>query len=300
MKGLLTVLLWLFLTQATIKAEEVKLDSIDRKKLALALGAEVGFYTAGLSYLSFIWYKDVERVPFHLYNDAAGYLQMDKFGHAYGAYVESKSCYNLMIYAGLSETQAIWFGGTMGLVMQTPIEIFDGIYEGWGFSWPDMAANASGSAFFIAQQLAWQEQKVQFKFSFQRSTYAPESHGMLGDNSLESLFLDYNGQSYWLSTGVHEFLKTDRIPKWLDFSIGYSANGMYGEFENKETWRGKPLPTVKRHRQFLFSLDIDWEAIETDRVWMKQIFTVLNYIKLPFPAIEWSPYSGWSAHAVYF
>lgn len=298
MKALVTVTLLLLLVG--LKAETVDRDSIDRRKLALAVSAEAGFYAAGLSYLSFIWYKDAERVPFHLYNDAAGYLQMDKFGHAYGAYIESKTCYELMRYAGLSERQSIWWGGTMGLIMQTPIEIFDGIYEGWGFSWPDMAANAAGSALFIGQQLAWEEQKLNFKFSFQRSSYAPGSHGMLGDNVLESLFLDYNGQSYWISTGIHEFIGNEQMPRWIDVSFGYSANGMYGEFENKLTWGGKPLPMATRHRQFLVSFDIDWEEIPTDKIWLKHLFTALNYIKLPFPAVEWNQETGWRAHALYF
>ena len=65
--------------------------------------AKAVFYGAGLSYLSFIWYKDVERIPFCLHNYAAGYLQMDRFGDANGAYVESKTCYNLVRNAGLSE-----------------------------------------------------------------------------------------------------------------------------------------------------------------------------------------------------
>jgi len=39
------------------------------------------------------------------------------------------------------------------MVLQTPIEVWDGLYEGWGFSWSGMGANALGSAFVISQKL---------------------------------------------------------------------------------------------------------------------------------------------------
>jgi len=46
--------------------------------------------------LSFIWYKDEPRVPFEFYNDSKGYLQVDKFGHAFGAYFESYVGYHAL------------------------------------------------------------------------------------------------------------------------------------------------------------------------------------------------------------
>lgn len=41
----------------------------------------------------------------------------------------------------LKYTKELIYGGPIGLIFQTPIEIFDGLYEKWGYSWPDMAAN---------------------------------------------------------------------------------------------------------------------------------------------------------------
>ncbi|MFT4758517.1 MAG: hypothetical protein ACI9XO_003418 [Paraglaciecola sp.] len=102
-----------------------------------------------MSYLQFVWYQDKEGVPFHFYDDSKGYQQIDKMGHAYGAYLESYLCYKWLRSTGLSKKKSLLYGGTMGLVLQTPIEIFDGLYDSWGFSWSDMVPNTAGAALLI-------------------------------------------------------------------------------------------------------------------------------------------------------
>ncbi|MEM8887459.1 MAG: DUF2279 domain-containing protein, partial [Bacteroidota bacterium] len=173
-------------------------SGINKSRLRTAIITESALYLGSMAYLQFIWYKDKERVPFHFFDDSKGYLQMDKMGHAYGAYLQSYLSYRWLRSAGLSKKKALLFGGTAGIVLQTPIESFDGLYEGWGFSWSDMAANTAGSFLVIGQELLFDKQLFQYKFSFSRSIYARQANGYLGDNTLESLFFDYNGHSYWL------------------------------------------------------------------------------------------------------
>ncbi len=281
-------------------SESTEKDSINKKKLYTFIAAESAFYVGGISYLGFVWYKDRTPVPFHFYDDRKGYLQIDKMGHAWGAYLESKISYNCLRNAGVSKAKALLYGGTAGIILQTPIEIFDGIYPGWGFSWSDMLANTAGSALLIGQELWLDEQIVELKFSFHRSPYADDSHGMLGDNYLQSLLLDYNGHSYWLSCNMNKIVPSKVIPKWLNLAVGYSANGMYGEFENKKTWRGKALPEVDRYRQFFLSLDVDWTQIETDKYFLQQLFQALNYIKIPAPSLEYNTLDGFRIHYLYF
>ena len=127
-------------------------DTLNKNQLHKIIAIEAGSYLTGLSFLSFVWYKDHERVPFHFYNDSKGYLQMDKFGHAYGAYRESHSAYYALRRAGVSKKKALIYGGPIGLIFQTPIEVFDGLYEGWGFSTTDMIANTFGAALFTTQE----------------------------------------------------------------------------------------------------------------------------------------------------
>lgn len=108
-------------------------DSLIKNRLNTVLGSEITTYAAGLSFLNFIWYKDHERVPFHFYDDSKGYLQVDKAGHAYVAYHESYIAYYALRWAGVDKKRALIYGGLAGIIFQTPIEVFDGLYEGWGF-----------------------------------------------------------------------------------------------------------------------------------------------------------------------
>ncbi|MEM7372424.1 MAG: DUF2279 domain-containing protein [Bacteroidota bacterium] len=274
-------------------------DSLNKSRLYTVLGTETGIYVGGLSYLSFIWYKDHERVPFHWYDDSKGYLQMDKAGHAYGAYQESYTAYYALRWAGVDKKKALWFGGPIGLIFQTPIEVFDGLYEGWGFSWPDMAANAAGMALFMGQEALWEEQRILMKFSYSPSIY-PQYHRILGETHAERFFLDYNGHSYWLSGNLKALSKIDQLPPWLNLAIGYSANGMIKEFENPRYYLGQPFPHLERYRQYILSLDVDFTRIPTRRKWLRTTFRLLNLIKMPFPGIEYNRIDGIKLRALYF
>lgn len=273
--------------------------SINKKRLATVIGTELGTYVAGMSFLGFIWYKDSERVPFHLYDDSKGYLQMDKFGHAFSAYHESAASYKSLRWAGLSKKQALIYGGPVGLIFQTPIEIFDGIYEGWGFSWSDMAANAFGSALFFTQQAIFDEQVFVMKFSYSPSEYAP-LHSTLGDTPLESFFQDYNAHTYWFSGNLKTLTGVEKMPPWLNVAFGYSANGVIKEFENPSYYRGEPFPHFDRYRQYLFSLDVDFTRIPTKRRWLRKTFQFLNVIKIPFPTLEVNQLGKVKFYPVYF
>jgi len=264
------------------------------------MGAVAGAYYAGSLYLlSQTWYKDRAVVPFHLYDDTGFYLQMDKLGHAFGASVYSQIGYRALLKAGYSRKTALYAGATAGLVLMTPVEIMDGIHEGYGFSWGDMAANATGSALVLLQELRLAEQVVKLKFSYAESPYARNANGYLGRTGFERFVSDYNGQTYWLSAPVNRFARASALPPWLNVAVGYSANGMYGERHNLRSYRGVPIPEAVRHRQYLLSLDVDWSRIETRSRALRVVLGALGPLKLPFPALEYNSQDGLRAHLLY-
>lgn len=294
----------ILLTCQLIRAQQA--DSIpDTSKtnnlvLLKVIGLESMYYAGAMLVMQNTWYKDREVVPFHFYNDNKGYLQVDKFGHAFGSYVESYIGYYSLRKICVSKTNALIFGGSLGLVLQTPIEIMDGIHEGWGFSWGDMAANAIGSGIFISQELLFDEQIVKYKFSYWESTYSQNCNGFLGKKSLERLLKDYNGHTYWLSVPVNKIISARKIPDWFSIAAGYGANGMYGEYENITEYNGLIIPETKRIRQYFLSLDIDWSRIKTNSRFLKTLFTAMTFIKLPFPALEINSEGKVKAYALYF
>ncbi len=274
-------------------------DSVNKKRLKTVIGIKTTAFIAGISYLNYIWYKDHERTSFHFYDDSKGHLQIDKAGHAYSAYYESLFGYHALRRAGVNKIKALAFGGTLGIILQTPIEVLDGMYEGWGFSWPDMAANTFGSLLFITQQAIWDDQIVLMKFSYSPSIY-PSYHSDLGTNHLNSFFLDYNAHTYWFSGNMKKITGIEYIPEWLNLAVGYSANGMIGKLENPSFYMGQPFPHLDRYRQFLFSLDINFAKIQTEKKWLRNIFRVVNIIKIPFPTLEYNRMEGVKFRPIYF
>ncbi|MEN8248363.1 MAG: DUF2279 domain-containing protein [Bacteroidota bacterium] len=276
-------------------------DSIDRKKLLTTAGIETGFYIAGISFLNFVWYKDHDRVPFHFYDDSKGWMQMDKGGHSYAAYKESYFGYHALRAAGVNKKKSLIYGGSLGFILQAPIEVLDGMYEGYGFSWPDIAANTLGVSIFIVQEAVFDEQVVLMKFSYYPSIYPDYYPYYLGETELASFFMDYNAHTYWLSANLKKITGIHKLPPWLNIAFGYSANGMIAEFKNPTRYpNGDPFPYLERYRQFVFSLDIDFTRIPTKRKWVKGVFTAINLIKVPFPALEINKVDGLRFRYLYY
>lgn len=273
---------------------------VNHRGLYQAIAIESAYYAGSLLVLSNTWYKDKPRVPFHFFNDNRGYLQVDKFGHAFGAYAQSYLGYHWLKSIGVGRTNALIFGGSLGFILQTPIEIMDGTHEGWGFSWGDMAANAFGSALVVGNELLFKQQLIKYKFSYWESPYSRNANGYLGTTTLNRLLKDYNGHTYWLSMPVNRLFLKRKTPSWLNIAAGYGANGMYGEFKNIQEYNGVIIPETRRYRQYLLSLDVDWPQIKTRSKLLRTVFQGLTFIKLPFPALEINSKGQVKGYWIYF
>lgn len=298
MKAILFSLLLMCVLNAS--GNEVSRDTINKKALRTVIIAESTFYLGGNAFLQWVWYKDHKRVPFHFYNDNKGYLQVDKFGHAYGAYQYSRKGYEALRWAGVGKRKALIYGAPLGLILQTPIEIFDGIYEGYGFSNGDMIANASGTLLFMLQESLLNKQTAKLKFSYSPSEFAKYNPYNLGETHIERFFLDYNGHTYWMSINLSDLMPKMKLPKYLNLALGYSANGLLGEFKNPSQVDGVAIPNIPRVRQYLFSLDIDLSRIKTKSKFLKSLFSQLNTLKIPFPALEYNRLQSFKFRPLYF
>lgn len=300
--GVFFIYMLFFAHQAYARDSIIKSDSsqINKRSITKAIAFESAYYFGSMLVLQKAWYSNRKLVPFHFFNDNKAYLQVDKFGHSFGSYAESYIGYQWLKNSGVGKTKALILGGTLGLVMQTPIEIMDGIHEGWGFSWGDMAANTFGSALVIGQELLWNEQLIKYKFSYWESSYSKRANGDLGKTTLDRLLKDYNGHTYWLSMPVNKVIPHKEIPLWLNIAVGYGANGMFGEYENVSNYNGVEIAPTNRYRQYLLSLDIDWTKIKTHSKFIKTILTGMTFIKLPFPAFEISSEGNLKGYLLYY
>ncbi|HEU5366537.1 MAG TPA: DUF2279 domain-containing protein, partial [Hanamia sp.] len=200
----------------------------NKKRISLVTIANIVGYGGTLVGLNAIWYAKYPRSGFHFFNDDAEWQQMDKVGHVYSAYTESRASVEAWRWAGLSRKKSIWIGGLSGVAYQSIIEILDGFSSQYGFSPGDFTANIIGSAAFISQELSWNEQKIQLKFSFHRKNYGEpdldkRADVLYGKTEIERFIKDYNGQSYWASANIQSFFPETKLPRWLNISIGYGA-----------------------------------------------------------------------------
>ena len=109
-------------------------QQVKKRVRGVAIANVVG-YSAILVGLNAAWYADYPRSSFHFFDDNKEWLQVDKVGHFYSAYIESRSSMELWRWTGTSRKKRIWLGGLSGFVYQSAIEILDGFSTQWGFSW---------------------------------------------------------------------------------------------------------------------------------------------------------------------
>ena len=273
----------------------VKSDTLNKPRRNALIISETAAAGLTLVALDRLWYSDYPRSGFHFTNDNNQWLQMDKIGHVMSSYYIGKVGMELLDWSGVSKRDQLIYGATLGFSFLTAVEILDGFSDEWGFSVGDFASNAAGAGLLIGQELLWEEQRITLKYSFSRSPYAEIRPETLGSGFLEEALKDYNGQTYWLSANIWSFNKDSNFPKWLNIAFGYGANGMlYGEDLPTNQFTQNP------YRQFYLSFDIDLVKIPTKSKFLKSVFSLINFIKIPAPTLEFRSKGGLKFHYLHF
>ncbi|WP_018477378.1 DUF2279 domain-containing protein [Pontibacter roseus] len=281
---------------AAATASDSTTAPLNKQRLLLLGSGFTAGYTALLLSLNNAWYQDQERIGFHFFNDNRQWKQMDKAGHFWGAFHQSRAGIDLLRWAGVPDKKAIIYGGLVGIALQTPIEIFDGYQADYGASVGDAIANTVGSAAVVAQELAWREVRFMPKYSFHTTRYAGERPYVLGSSLGEQALKDYNGQTYWLSVNVGDFLKEEsRYPKWLSIAVGYGGEGMVYNDEELNQVRG-----FDARRQYYLSPDLNLMHFKGRNKVVNTALYVLSIVKIPAPALEYNRRDGFRLHPLYF
>lgn len=293
---------------------QTKSDSsvISLKHYNIAAQTIVG--VGSLAGLGALWYSEQFDGKFKSINDWPTWLQMDKLGHATAAYSISNQLYHINLWSGFNEAQAAGYAYLTSTLFQLSVEVMDGYSEGYGFSFPDIAANLSGTSLFLGQQLLFKDQPMKLKLSFSNSglqgSFTNEiekerARKLYGTNFINQIVKDYNGSTYWLSVNLWKIAgKPNNFPKWLNLDFGYSVDNVLGSFSN--SWRiqqdGKSVgytSKLPRTRQFLFSFSVDTENLKIFKK-LQGITFVFSTIKMPAPALEINDQKQWKFHPFYF
>jgi len=291
MKSFLSIAFILFHLVTSAQQDSVKNNQSGKIRLIAGTSAVYGLSVLGMNEL---WYKNYEHSSFHWIDDSGEWLQMDKTGHFLSTYVISRSLSAGLQSVGISRRYSVlWASGIATLGIST-IEVFDGFSAGWGASGSDLIANASGAILFAIQDLAWKQEKIIPKISWHPTNYASFRPDLLGKTFPEKLLKDYNGHTLWLSFNLKSLTGIEFLPSWLCFSMGYGAEGMTSGYDDPSM-----QPYFERYRQYYLSFDADFSKINTRSKAINKILYHLNFIKIPFPALVFSP-SGTKVNGLYF
>lgn len=297
-------------------------DTLNKKRFWGSLGTGAAIYSGAALGLYHAWYKDFELTKFRTFDDSGEWQQMDKMGHLLTTYTETRLLYDGARWTGLDKKHSLWLAGAAGMFLQSTVEIMDGFSAEWGFSWSDMGFNALGMGAFVAQEAIWDEQRICFKISTNRrlpqvgetvmsangqaSASVRERHLDLYGRSIPERFLkDYNTMTIWASGNIAAFAPKSRLPRWLNIAVGYGSANLYGGYQNSwtddegNTYR-LPQQGYERYREFYLSFDIDLKRIPTRRRFLRSVLSIVNFIKIPAPALEFNTAGKLRFHPVFF
>ncbi|MEE9372704.1 MAG: DUF2279 domain-containing protein [Saprospiraceae bacterium] len=312
------IVLMLFSTLSFDVYSQVSPDSLQNSRLTWTTTVLSIGYGTTTYLLNEAWYNDYPRSSFHFYNDWGEWEHMDKIGHIFSSQFQSIYAYHLYKWAGVADKKSITYGALTALLFQSTIEVLDGFSSQWGFSVPDFGANVLGASLFVVQQATWGSQNILFKVSGGVRSYDQmvtsnsgqsillndRADDLFGNNAPSRLLKDYNAQTYWVSLNIKEIINAKKWPNWLNMSIGYGAENMFGGFDNSwladDKYFNLKERDFPRYHQFYFSPDIDLTRIPTKSKFVKSLLQILNVFKVPFPTLEITSNGGFYFHFIKF
>ncbi len=249
-----------------------------------AVRAGVGAAFVGANAYLYHYFKKAwwsgERAPhffFHADWDQ-DFRDQDKFGHLLGGYHLARFGHASLRAACVGQKKSIIWSAAYAAAFQLQIEIFDGQFKKYGFSYADMIANTTGQTFAVIQELHPSLRAIKPTFSYHETRALKAGTGGELRPSI-----DYAGQTYWFSADMNRLLPESAARYWPSFirlSAGHSVTDWI-DAQTGQSHRGK--------RKIVLSLDFDPEKLPGSAPWWRSVKHTLSYYHFPAPALELTP-----------
>jgi hypothetical protein len=263
-------------------------DAVDAKTLkrqkivpyAVGVTSAVCFTSVYL-YMQQVWWKDnVQKFHFDWSRDYRYANNLDKMGHLMGGLLVSDAYYDACKGLKMTDKQAVWWGFSVGTMVQFLIEIKDGYAPNYGYSLGDMVAGSFGSLQPFLKQKSTFFKNTDFKGSYwQRTTKYFDNRGI---KRIPVHIDDYINQTYWMSTSLRYMTgnRYEKIPDWLNLAFGWGIEA--------ETWNINPQdPGTGGKPEFYLALDVNLlKLFKPKRKFWVQTLKRLNYLKVPMPTLQ--------------
>jgi len=248
----------------------------------IAVGAVfVGGNAALYNYFKRAWWSGERAKHFFFRADwDEDFRDQDKFGHMFGGYHLARIGDALLRDACASKSHALLWSSIYAAAFQLQIEIWDGMYVKYGFSYADLIANTTGLTFAIAQQKYPSLRAIKPTISYTRSAAMRNARNIPGELRPS---LDYSGQTYWFSTDVNALLPENAKPYWPSF-LRVSAGHSITDWIDPKTGAN-----IRAKRKLLLSIDLDVEKLPGNNPLWRTVKRNLSYIHLPAPALQLTP-----------
>jgi hypothetical protein len=234
-------------------------------------------------YFKKAWWSGEKAPHFFFRSDwDEDFRDQDKFGHLLGGYHLTRAGYESLRAACVSEKKALTAAVAYAALFQLQIEIFDGMYKKYGFSYADMVANTTGQTLAAVEEIYPHLKWLKPTISYSPSAAMRNVASFTQPSELRRS-LDYSGQTYWFAADVHALLPTRLQPYWpslLRASIGHSITD-YIDPVTGASQRAK--------RKLLLSIDIDPEKLPGENPLWKTVKHQLSYYHFPSPALQLTP-----------
>lgn len=247
-----------------------------------AVGATfVGGNAALYSYFKRAWWSGERADQFFFRTDwDENFRDQDKFGHLLGGYHLARFGDALLRSACISKGKSVAWSAAYAAAFQLQIEIWDGLYDKYGFSYPDLLANTTGTAIAVLHAVEPRTRAIKPTISYARTAAMRNADNIPGELRPS---LDYSGQTYWVSADVNALLPENAKNYWPSF-LRVSAGHSITDWIDPETGAN-----LRAKRRILLTIDFDAEKLPGEnRVW-KTVKRQLGFIHLPSPALQISP-----------
>lgn len=243
--------------------------------------AFVGGNAALYSYMKNAWWSGKRADHFFFRADwDENFRDQDKFGHAVGGYHLARFGAAALRSACISKPRAAAWGAVYAAAFQVQIEIWDGMFEKYGFSYADLLANTAGMALAVLHETHPETRAIKPTISYARTAALRNRDNIPGELRPS---LDYSGQTYWLSADVNAMLPPAAKPFWPSF-LRVSAGHSITDWIDPVTGAN-----LRAKRKIVLTIDFDAEKLPGEnRIW-KTFKRQLSYIHLPSPALVISP-----------
>jgi Predicted periplasmic lipoprotein (DUF2279) len=208
------------------------------------------------------------------------FRDQDKFGHLLGGFHLARIGGALLRDACASKPHALIWSAAYATLFQLQIEIWDGMYKKYGFSYADLLANTTGMALAVAPQKHPGLRAIKPTISYRRTAAMRNARNIPGELRPS---LDYSGQTYWFSADVNALLPENARGYWPSF-LRISAGHSITDWINSTTGEN-----MRARRKILLSIDLDMEKLPGNNPVWKTVKRNLSYVHLPSPALQLTP-----------